>query len=280
MKKNIITTFPFSRKQVHLSDPETIGTIIEPGIYAITTDNAINGETDFMLLVNPIDADGKMLSQIQMVPGRHNPVIASRSISFDREIIKDWTITSLVDRPFIAPVGYTFFNTNTGKPEWLKSNTREKAVFEFGFEQLPIYEGTLTLDMGDETLEIELVAEDLEVDWISLQQVFEYFLSQLTKWTLGFTEYGFILTHKELGLYPTPTITDDGTGAVITIDVVKPGSDYVWVDAMSLDGNPGDLFICNADGVLSKLVAPLVASTLKHSGEAGTLPFWEADPQS
>lgn len=43
------------------------------------------------------------------------------------------------------------------------------------------------------------------------------------------------------------------------------------------EGTVGDMLVVNSDGVAVKLAAPTVASTLKHNGVAGSLPYWQAD---
>jgi len=52
---------------------------------------------------------------------------------------------------------------------------------------------------------------------------------------------------------------------------------------VSVNGNlimrqtTGDLYCRTSNGVFGRIAAPTVASTLKHSGIVGSLPYWVAD---
>ncbi len=52
--------------------------------------------------------------------------------------------------------------------------------------------------------------------------------------------------------------------------------DYVLMFIRSaINGQPGDLFVISPAGTIARLAAPASPATLRHSGVAGSLPFWD-----
>lgn len=276
--KNQLIKDAVRQGRIHITDTDYLNNLLEVMNIGVTSDEAFYGAYNYSLQVLNGDLVGKRKIQRVSIAGEHYTTIIERT--FNGASFSAWLPRIGTSRPEYAPIGYRYFDVNFGKEYTLLSDIKTKAVVEMVITAFGNGDGPVTVNLDGVDITIPL---SIPVDYVGSPQdyVNEYISSfKFTGWDSSVDIQELVtvitLTNQAVGIVASPTFTDtDETGMLASIVVTSQGSDNVWVDAFGV-GNIGDIAIIGLDGEMSFIEAPSVASTLAHSGVAGTLPYWDA----
>lgn len=227
MEKNHLSINKQGIGRIHITSATILDNIIKPRNYRVTSDVAINGATIFELDVLPVSATDNDILQRQIQPSTH--LIFERY--YDGSTFTAWFCVSqgaFATAPVSAFVGYSYYNTTSNKPLWLKSATQTKAVVDLTVTAFPTASGNVTITLNGVAFTVALSTTTETTIALTAAKI----LAQTyTGWVKTAITNGVRFTRTTYGAVSTPTYGAASTGSTATIATSTQGADYIWVDA-------------------------------------------------